>query len=404
MSSDWIVDTEHVNKLEAKLKAIKDRPVVSKDIIVQLNEWNNYQLCEDRVEQCFEDNFVEDKVIDNHWVKQKIVPEKCAVSTSELLTLPENDSLEQLQVKYGNVDSTLALQDLIDKGPQFQNDFHMEMVHCIKSGDRISVVWMVFDHDMAPLYTIISMFQVYEEDCIAILIGQKFADSPVSMSQFIETNGNEYVVYFYQKGSIEGYLCDDDDFKALEDITTISKVFENFPTDGFVIRSKFFKTETGHHMHCFATEKGRFCVSLASEEKLLDRHSILYSSLISVLEMIRNPAQDNVYDLILSATSGPPEQWALEIIDGKIQLSQEYAFELWNEADAIVSSGMNDDKSEMAIGTFSGDIFIYTRTPMETTLDHTFQMFAPVIGVQYINKTTLAILTSQGLQVLRRVM
>ncbi|CEF61866.1 Hypothetical protein SRAE_1000014200 [Strongyloides ratti] len=95
MSSDWIVDEEHVAKLELKLKQLKEKKVTSTEIIKQLEEINFFQLSCDNVELGFEDNFVDDKVVDNSWIKKKITPYNCAVLNSELLKLPEHDSLEK---------------------------------------------------------------------------------------------------------------------------------------------------------------------------------------------------------------------------------------------------------------------------------------------------------------------
>uniref|UniRef100_A0A0K0FIL0 Uncharacterized protein n=1 Tax=Strongyloides venezuelensis TaxID=75913 RepID=A0A0K0FIL0_STRVS len=95
MSSDWIVDEEHVAKLELKLKELKNKKVTGGEVIKQLEEVNCFQLSCDNVELKFEDNFVDDKVLDNSWIKKKIAPQNCAVLSSELLKLPENDSLDK---------------------------------------------------------------------------------------------------------------------------------------------------------------------------------------------------------------------------------------------------------------------------------------------------------------------
>uniref|UniRef100_A0A0N4ZP49 Ovule protein n=1 Tax=Parastrongyloides trichosuri TaxID=131310 RepID=A0A0N4ZP49_PARTI len=94
MSSDWIVDEEHVAKLELKLKQLTNREVSNKEVLRQLEEVKNFQLSSDNTELCFEDNFVDDKVVVNSWIKNKAFPQNCAIVSSELLKLPDHDSLK----------------------------------------------------------------------------------------------------------------------------------------------------------------------------------------------------------------------------------------------------------------------------------------------------------------------
>uniref|UniRef100_A0A0K0ERG5 Tripartite motif-containing protein 2 n=1 Tax=Strongyloides stercoralis TaxID=6248 RepID=A0A0K0ERG5_STRER len=430
MSSDWIVDEEHVAKLELKLKNLKEKKVTSAEVIKQLEEVNFFQLSCDNVELGFEDNFVDDKVIDNTWLKKKITPQNCAKKTmnnqsmeydrSEYFLCAYNnaDSLHidkdgrrmildifgnLLYIKDAQIESSYDLLNLIDKGEGFTNERNIvEVVSSYTKGDKLAVAWTVFNMDYIPLYSILTLFDIVDDIGIVLCVGQKIMDSIVNCTNIASFNGKDYAIFQLHDTTPQIFEIGTNTFESVSDPTTVSHIFRDYPTNSTYVKTVFYSDEC--YDFCIAfNDTGKLYITLASKEKFLTRRIKCFNRVLSFIKFFKEKGDSSIFKLITTEGDGPVYHYNIEVNDGDFVETLNFQDNTWDDYDLVTNIDFNSDMSEYSISTYGGGVFVYKYFWDHSTLHHVFRVDCPVTTIKYIDDSSYAILSNNGLHIYRRI-